>query len=239
MIEASDGMTRRWDARRDGLGSPSYGRVARPVTGCVVLGAGGHAAVLLDALGDLDADLLVLDPDESRWNTDFAGVPVVGGDDRLSELAASGVSHFVVGVGATTASRLRTLLFEKALACGLLPLTVRHATAIVSDRATIEPGAQILAGAIVSTNARIGANAIVNTGAVVDHDCLVGEHAHVATGARLAGDVRIGARSHVGVGASIRQGIRVAEDATIGAGAVVVKDVAAGTTVVGVPARPV
>jgi len=49
----------------------------------------------------------------------------------------------------------------------------------------------------------------------------------------------VAAGVHVGAGATIRQGICVGENAVIGAGAVVVKDVAADSMVVGVPAVPV
>ena len=43
----------------------------------------------------------------------------------------------------------------------------------------------------------------------------------------------------VGVGALILKGVRIGKGARVGAGAVVTKDVAAGATVVGNPARPV
>lgn len=51
--------------------------------------------------------------------------------------------------------------------------------------------------------------------------------------------IRIGANVWIGGGALIMPGVTVGEDAVIGAGAVVTRDVAAGVTVVGNPARPV
>jgi maltose O-acetyltransferase len=51
--------------------------------------------------------------------------------------------------------------------------------------------------------------------------------------------VRIGANVWIGAAALILPGITVGDDATIGAGAVVTRDVAAGATVLGNPARPV
>lgn len=50
--------------------------------------------------------------------------------------------------------------------------------------------------------------------------------------------VRIGANVWIGGGAIIVPGVSVGDDAIIGAGAVVTKDVPAGATVVGNPARP-
>ena len=51
--------------------------------------------------------------------------------------------------------------------------------------------------------------------------------------------IRIGAHVWIGGGAIILPGVTIADDAIIGAGAVVTRDVAAGATVVGNPARPV
>ncbi|MCA8934195.1 MAG: sugar O-acetyltransferase, partial [Rhodospirillaceae bacterium] len=49
--------------------------------------------------------------------------------------------------------------------------------------------------------------------------------------------IHIGANVWIGAGALTMQGVTVGDDAIIGAGAVVTRDVAAGTTVVGNPAR--
>nr|WP_147079148.1 sugar O-acetyltransferase [Methylobacterium haplocladii] len=51
--------------------------------------------------------------------------------------------------------------------------------------------------------------------------------------------VVIGRNVWIGGGALIMPGVTVGDDAVIGAGAVVTRDVAAGTTVVGNPARPI
>ena len=79
---------------------------------------------------------------------------------------------------------------------------------------------------------------IVNTRASVDHGCQIGAFAHVAPGVALAGDVNVGEGAFIGIGAAVVPGRSIGAWATVGAGASVVRDVAAGTTVVGVPARP-
>jgi serine acetyltransferase len=50
--------------------------------------------------------------------------------------------------------------------------------------------------------------------------------------------VRVDDGAFVGIGATVIQNLRIGRDATVGAGAVVIHDVAARTTVVGVPAHP-
>ena len=58
-----------------------------------------------------------------------------------------------------------------------------------------------------------------------------------APGVALAGDVTIGTGALVGIGAAVTPGRRVGAWSTVGAGATVVADVADGTVVVGTPAR--
>lgn len=211
-----------------------------PVT-CVLLGGGGHASVLIEILELRPGTTVagVLDPDRRLWKSTILGVPVLGGDDRLPALAAQGVTHFVVGIGGVGDNRPRRRLYDMAVAAGLAPLTVKHPSSLVSPRAVIGPGCQLLPGCVVHTNVTLGANVIVNSGAIVEHDCHVADHAHIATGARLASTVRVGAGAHVGAGATVIQCRRIGDWAVVGAGAVVTRDVEAGTTAVGVPARAV
>jgi acetyltransferase-like isoleucine patch superfamily enzyme len=50
--------------------------------------------------------------------------------------------------------------------------------------------------------------------------------------------VQVGERAFIGIGACIIQCLQIGAEAVVGAGAVVIRDVAARTTVVGSPARP-
>jgi sugar O-acyltransferase (sialic acid O-acetyltransferase NeuD family) len=207
----------------------------------VIVGGGGHARMLVDALHAIGEPwtITVLDADSSRHGTLVLDAPIVGGDDALSDLIEAGATHFAVGIGTPVSgdSRPRRRIFERVLASGLVALTIVHPRAIVSPWATIGPGAQILPGAIVNAGVRIGMNTIVNSGAIVEHDCIVGDHVHVASGACLASAVTVGDGAHIGAGAVVRQIVRIGASAVVGAGAAVVHDVAAATVVAGVPAK--
>lgn len=150
------------------------------------------------------------------------------------ERAATG---FVAAIGGSGgASRLAVHAYLVSL--GLAPLSVVHPTAWIDETATSGEGAQILAMAAVGVGTTLGRQCIVNTNATVDHDCWLGDGVHVMPGAVVAGEAELEHQSVIGSNATVLPRIRVGTAAVVGAGAVVNRDVAAGATVVGVPARP-
>ncbi len=209
--------------------------------GCVVIGGGGHAKVVIDALLQSKAatPVGIVDPDRKLWGKRVLGVPVLGNDQKIALAKRLGATAFVIGVGSVGDSRLRKKLFNAALAQGLSPLTVVHPSAVVANDAVIGAGSVVFAGVKINPGAKIGRNVILNTGAIIEHDCRIGDHAHIAPAACLAGLVNVGAEAHVGARAVVKQGILIGKNAVVGAGAVVLRAVAPGTTVVGSPARQI
>ena len=205
----------------------------------VILGAGGHARVLLDSLTKISGFIVhaMLDPNRMLWGTDLYGVPIRGGDELLPELTKEGVTHFVVGLGSVGDPGPRRRLFELGALYGLASVNLIHPTAVCSRNARIGDGAQLLALSVVNAGAILGRNVIVNTGAIVEHDCVLGDYVHVGPGATLSSGVHVGEGTHIGLGASILQEIKIGRNSIVGAGAVVVDDVPHDVVVVGVPAR--
>lgn len=203
----------------------------------ILVGAGGHARVLLSTLLLLSRRVLgFVDPDKSR--ADLLGVPYLGGDDAVAR-HDPGQVLLVNGVGsvASIANRLRVYEFFRKR--GYRFGSVLHPEAIIAPEVQFADGVQIMAGAILQTGSVVEEDCIINTGARIDHDCIIQAHAHVAPGAVLSGSVRVGARAHVGVGAIVIEGVQIGSDSIVGAGAVVLSDVPESCTVVGVPARPI
>lgn len=203
----------------------------------ILIGSGGHALVLLDALLLGGATVIGLtDADAARHGRTVLGHAVLGGDDAIDRYPPASVS-LANGIGSIGSPALRKRIFEKFRGAGYGFVRVLHPAAVVAPSATLSEGAQIMAGVVLQADVRIGENSIVNTGSTVDHGCRIGAHVHLAPGVTLSGDVVVGDETHVGPGVTIIQGVRIGRGSIIGAGSVVLKDVPDGARVAGKPAE--
>ena len=190
----------------------------------IIIGAGGHARVILDALQLSSCKILgFVDPAFAKGSQGPGGLPMLGGDEALSSFSSSEV-QLVNGIGSIGPTSSRAAVYLRGKEAGFSFARVLHPAAIVSASATLGEGVQVMAGSIVQTGAEIGANSIVNTRASVDHDCKIGETVHIAPGVTLSGNVRIGDRTHIGTGAVVIQGISIGANSLVAAGAVVYRD---------------
>lgn len=200
----------------------------------ILLGCGGHAAVVADALRTMGTPVTAIVGPEPPTGG-LADLPYWGGEEVLQNWQGAPPS-LANGIGGLRPENARRRVFERLQAFRFPPVV--HAAAIVAADVHLDAGCQIMAGAVIQPGTRLGANALVNTGACVDHDCVIGPHVHLAPGSVLSGGVTVGEGSHVGTGATVIQQVRIGVGCTVAAGAVVVCDVADGITVMGVPARP-
>lgn len=206
----------------------------------ILLGGGGHAKCVIDAmhLGREYSPHCVLDLKE-RIGEKVLGVAITGSDADLRAYSKRGVKLCFVALGSTCDPARRIALWEQAVKAGFTFPNIIHSSAIVSAHAALGRGVYIGPGAIVNAGAVIGDGCIINSGAIIEHDCRVGEFAHIAPGTVLSGGVSVGNRSHLGTGCSVIHCIKIGEDSIIGVGSVVVKDIPARTVCVGNPAKKI
>lgn len=195
----------------------------------VILGAGGHAKVVIAAADAAGLDVGGVYDDRA----DLLGTQILG-RRVLGPLAAAARASFDGAVLAVGDNGLRKRLAEQL---EFRWLTVVHPSAWVHESVSLGDGAVVFANAAIQPDAAVGPHAVVNTGATVDHDCLIGAFAQVGPGAHLSGNVRVGVGAFIGTGAAVKQGLEIGEWSTVGLGAAVISPVPAGVTVVGVPAR--
>ena len=203
----------------------------------IILGAGGHARVIADAVLSRQArgggyELLgYLDDDRHLRNQKVLGKPVLG---ALAELRQFPHDAVIIGIGD---NETRARLFQELRNRGEVFATVIHPQAILAHDVKIGRGSVAFAGVIVNTGSAIGENVILNTGCSVDHNCTVGSHAHVCPGTSLGGGVTVGEGAFLGINSTIIHSKQIGPWATIGGGASVIRDIPAHVTAVGVPAR--
>lgn len=200
----------------------------------VLIGYSGHAFVVYGILSSAGVRVSgYCDQVEKTFNP--FGLQYLGSENSAEALKTIQQNGYFIAIGD---NRLRKKIYESLAGGNLFPGNAIHASSVIDPSATIAThGVMIAANAVINPLATIETGAICNTGCIIEHECVVGAFAHIAPGAVLCGNVKIGAGTFVGANAVIRQGIMVGNNAMIGAGAVVVKEVADGETVTGVPAK--
>jgi sugar O-acyltransferase (sialic acid O-acetyltransferase NeuD family) len=198
-----------------------------------VLGAGGHAKVVISILRETGFRIKgVLDDDRSRWGQELMEIPIMGAIEDLATL------QDVRGVIAIGNNNVRKKLAETYP--HVQWVTAVHYKAYVhpTSRANIGPGTVISAGAIIQPDVTIGSHSIINTSTSVDHDCEIGSYVHLAPGVHLAGGVKVGDGVLMGVGSSAIPLASIGNWSVIGAGAGVMKAIPPNTKAIGFPAKP-
>lgn len=200
----------------------------------ILLGAGGHAAVILDILkaqitnGEkIKIKGLLDDSDKLEW----MGYPVLGSTLEANDFNEEN-TYFIIAIGS---NQMRDKLSQKY--SHLKFFTAIHPSAIIGSQVNIGAGTVVMPNAVINANSQIGQHVIINTGTIVEHDNLIDDYVHLSPNATLCGTVRVKPLTHIGAGATVIQGKMIGMQSMIGAGATVITDIPDQVVAVGTPAK--
>ncbi len=204
----------------------------------VVVGASGHAKVVIDILEREGKHRIVglVGRDEAPASECY-GYRILGREEDLPDLVRSHpIDAGIVAIGENWV-RSKVAKRIQELVPGFCFVTAVHPRAQLARGVVVGRGSVIMAGVVVNSDTRIGEFCILNTRASLDHDCVLEDYASLAPGATVGGDAKIGRFSAVCLGAAVVHGINIGEHAVIGAGATVISDIPGFVVAYGTPAR--
>ena len=197
----------------------------------IILGAGGHAKVLIEVLLQSGRQIVGLTDPAKSVLSDYFGVKILGDDDSVFNYSPDEVL-LVNGIGAMPDNNLRRELNDRMVNKGFKYAKAIHPSAVIASDVEIEDGVQIMAGVVIQPGVKIGQSCIINTGSVVDHDCVISDDCHLAPGVTLSGNVIVNKRTHIGTGTSVIQDITIGHDCIIAAGSIIHHDIPSNTKLI-------
>lgn len=200
--------------------------IPKPV---IILGAGGHAKVLIEALHRSGREIIGITDPTKAVGSEYFGVNVIGNDDSLFEFSQDEVL-LVNGIGTIPGKNLRWELTARMEDNGYRFTEVIHPSAVIAGDVGLENGVQIMAGVVIQSGTRIGRSCIINTGVIIDHDCDINDECHLAPGVTLSGSVYVGKGTHIGTGSIVIQNVTIGKGCIIAAGSIIHKDIANNIT---------
>lgn len=206
-----------------------------------IIGSSGFAREVMDIALDTGYDTFVF-ADGYTKSTEVAGAKVLPDTDQvLGKLREEGWD-FAIGIGAPATRRK---IANRLIGFAFPPLIHPSATFGRDQEKVARSAAGVLicAGVRFTNNIDIGDHSLFNLNVTIGHDTIIRNFVSIMPGANVSGNVLLEEGVYVGTGASIIHGgydekLVIGHDATIGAGAVANRNIPAGVTAVGVPAKP-
>ena len=210
------------------------------MTGVAIFGTGGFGRDILPLVKAQvgDGNVIFVQDRVEIGERSLRGIRVV----TFEEFTAAEFNNWTVAIAVANSAARRNI-------AGRLNAAKRSAAAVFAptfvkyDNIEIGEGAIFCDYTMATVDVKIGRHFHGNIYSYIEHDCVIGDFVTFAPRVNCNGNIVIEDDVYVGASAVIKQGssdkpLRIGRGAVIGMGAVVTKDVAAGSTVVGNPARP-
>lgn len=201
----------------------------------VVIGAGGFGRAVAslarsDAAFGIDWDVKGFLDNRTTLQTP-SDLPILG--DPLSYEPVPG-DMFLCALGDPAARRRFTAPLDAKGADFISLRTEMH----IGERAHISRGSIFERKVSLGPDVYLGEFITILSTTIVGYDVKIGDFCQIGSFVFIGGGAQIGDDVTIHPHATILPGVKVGDGAVIGAGSVVIRSVAAGTTVLGNPAKP-
>lgn len=208
----------------------------------IIFGGGGFAREAAWLVADINRSL----PADEMWEIigfveysnervgqSLNGIPIIS----LSDVSLNFSDIYVVAAIGSTLIREQAVNQAKEL--GFKFATLIHPDVKMDQTTTqVGEGSIICSGNILTVNIAIGRHVIINLDCTIGHDCILEDLVTISPGCHLSGYTTVRYGAYLGTGAVTVEKHEIGLKSIIGAGAVVVKDIPANVTAVGIPAKP-
>lgn len=209
-----------------------------PLSSIAIFGAGGQGREVLQLLRHINQQELQWKcigwfDDGIEKGTIIDGLPVLGG---LKEINAweQPLSIAMAVAWPSTKRKIVQLISNPLIT---FPTLIHPTVSIDTDEVNIGQGSIITQGCLFTINIELGQFVLLNLGCVLTHDVKVGDYCSVMPSVNLSGAVVLEEGAYIGTGVQVIQLLTIGKDSIIGAGSVVINDIPANSTAVGVPAK--
>lgn len=177
----------------------------------------------LECAGFLDDNIHALD--------DYPGYPPIVGS--VEEFEPRTDDRFICALGNPKYVAHYSGIIEKK---GGIFQSLICRNASISPNTIIGDGCQIPGWNVISSEVKIGRHVYIGVFCDIGHDVKIGDCCHIGSYAFFGGGAKIGKRVEIHPRVNILPKKKIGDDSVLGAGSVVIRNVAEGSSVFGVPA---
>ena len=205
----------------------------------IIVGAGGFGRETLMTINEINEINMTwnvlgfIDDNPDALNGIVCEKSIIG---DISNWANIGEEEYVLSIANVA---IKKKIAELLKSRGAKFATIIHPTARLDKTTEVGEGVILAARADVTTNCILGNFVFCNVAAQVGHDAIIGDYCTLFPNCSIAGGSILGKEVMVGTSASTYPGIKIGDSATVGMNSAVIRDVRAGTTVMGVPAKKI
>ena len=203
----------------------------------IVFGAGEFGELILNLSKFNDIDICAFGDDSPKnEGREIDGIPILNTSDLIDFSLKKNINNAICAIGD---NKVRSQKYQFLKKEGFNMLSIVHPKSLIDTKVEYGNNVIIEMGTAIHTCSIIGNNVFLGGDALIGHHNKIGNHVLIGGNVSFGGSVITEDYVSIGVGASIKPGVKLGRGSVIGVGAAVINDVLPGTTVVGVPAKPI